>query len=108
MEMANHKRTVFTSEMHTVSFAVAEEFACVAGFYPAHPLTVAIRLKAVFPNGPEIVLINIALVVLATDRGAGRDTAIDKDRSHTDTCHAMEEMVTDFSFVAAQETFATI
>ena len=85
MEMAKHKRAIFATEMHTVTFAVAEEGTGIARFLFFHPGAVTIRFEAVLPNFPEMVLVDITLVVFATNRGASGDVTIDEDGSDRDT-----------------------
>ena len=61
--------------MHAPTLAVAEHLA-VATLALFHPLAVAIRFEAILPHIPEILLVDVALVVLATDAGACRNIAI--------------------------------
>ena len=68
--MTEHQFAVFSAEVHAATLAVAEEFTVVARCKFAHPLTIAVWLEAVLPHIPEIVVVDIALVVLATHTGA--------------------------------------
>ena len=106
--MAEHEGAVLPTEVHAVSFAERPCFAVFAGFELPHPRAVSIGLEAVFPDGPEGVLVDVSLVVFAADGGAGRDGAVDEDGSDGDTCGALVEMVTYASLVGAQITFAGI
>ena len=58
------------AQMHAVSLTIAEEVAVGTGTC-AHPFAVAIGLEAVFPHIHEVVLVDVALVVVATDAGTG-------------------------------------
>ena len=94
--MAKHERAIFATKVHASTFAVAEEFAVVARCKFAHPLAVAVWLEAVLPHIPEIVVVDIALVVLATHAGASRDAAVDEDRRYTHARSTMEQVVAHF------------
>ncbi len=56
--------------MHSVALTVAEPLAggAVVLF---HPAAVAVGTEAVFPNVDEIVLVDVALMVVAADAGTG-------------------------------------
>ena len=64
--MTEHQVAVFTAEMHSPTLAVAEEFTGIAGLYLFHPLAIAIIFETIFPHLPEVVVVDIALVILAT------------------------------------------
>ena len=68
--------------MHAVSFAEGEGFAVFARFELAHPRAVAIGFKTMFPDLPERVAVDIALIVLAANGGTGRDRTVDEDRGY--------------------------
>ena len=68
--MAEQEVTIVVAKVHAVALAVAEEVAVGTGA-SAHPLAVAIGLEAVLPHIHEVVAIDIALMVIATDAGTG-------------------------------------
>ena len=106
--MAKHERSIFTAEVHTPTFAVAEEIAVVARCKFAHPLAVAVVFKAILPYLPEIIVIDIALVVLATHAGASRDAAVDEDRRYTHARSTMEEMVAYLHLIIRHKALAGV
>ena len=66
--MADHERAVFTAKVHAVPFAEPESISVFAGLQLLHPRAVPVWLETIFPDLPEGVAVDIALVVLATDR----------------------------------------
>lgn len=70
--MAELEAAVGVPQMHSAAFAVAEEFAFSA-FAFLHPGPVAINLEAIVPNFHEIVLVDVALIVIGPDAHAGGD-----------------------------------
>ena len=77
-EVALYEVAVIVVEMHAVAFAVAEHLA-VGTVAFACPVAVSVHLEAVFPYVPDVVLVDVALIETAANRGAGRDAAIDED-----------------------------
>ena len=69
MDVAKQEIALPITKMHAVSLTIAEKIAIMALARP-HPLTIAIGLKTVFPHIHEIILIDVALMVVATDAGA--------------------------------------
>ena len=69
-DVAEQESAFAVTEMHAVALTVAEE-PTVGTRTSTHPCTVAIGLEAMFPYIHEIVLVDIALVVVAADAGAG-------------------------------------
>ena len=67
--MAEDEGAVFVAKVHSVSEAVAEPFA-VGTFILAHPLAVSIRTELIFPNIHEIILVDIALMIIRSDARA--------------------------------------
>ena len=106
--MAKHKASILPTEVHSVAFAERESLAGLAGFRLPHPTAVTVRLKSVFPNGPERVFVDIALVVFSPDGGAGRYRTVDENRGNGDTGGALVEMIPYTPFVVAQIAFARI
>ena len=106
--VTEHQFAVFAAEVHASTFAVAEEFAVVARCEFAHPLAVAVGLKAIFPNVPEIVVVDITLIVFATHTGACRDATIYKDAGYTHACGAVEKVVADLHLIIRHKALAGI
>ena len=72
--MAENQLAVFVAQVHAVAAAVAEPFA-VGAFILAHPLTVTIRTKLIFPDIHEIILVDISLMIIRSDaRACGNRT----------------------------------
>ena len=105
--MAEEQATVTVAKMHTIAPTITEILA-VGTFVLAHPFAVAVGLEAIFPNFHEIVLIDVALMIVGTDAGAGGDAAINEHRPYAHTGLTGEEMVAHIALVVAQETLATI
>lgn len=105
--MAEQQFAVVISEVHAVAFAVAPVLAVFA-VIRFHPLVIAMWLEAMFPNIHEIVLVDIALLVVVADACAGTDAAIHEHRSHRYACCAAEHPVANVSFVCSEEAFASV
>lgn len=99
VEMAEHEGTVFAAEVHATTFAVAEQTAVAARREPTHPCAIAIGHETMLPHVPKVIVVDIALIVLATNAGACRYAAVDEDRCDADTCRAVEEMIAHIAFV---------
>lgn len=99
VEMAEHEGAVFAAEVHATAFAVAEQTTVIARREPTHPCAIAIGHETVLPYIPEVIAVDIALIVLATNAGACRYTTVDEDRCDADTCRAVEEMIAHIAFV---------
>ena len=100
MDVTEQETAFSIAQMHTIALAIAEEGAIVT-LACAHPLTVAIGLETMFPHIHEVVLVDVALVVVATNAGAGRDGAVDQDGTNGDACLTGVEVVAHFAFVIA-------
>ena len=107
MDVAEEEVAIAIAEVHAVALAVAEEVAVGTGA-GAHPFAVAVGLEAVFPHVHEVVLIDVALMVVATDAGAGGDGTVDEDGTNGDACLTGVEVVAHFAFVVAKKTFAAV
>ena len=107
MDVAEEEVTLVVAKVHAVALAVAEEVAVGTGA-GAHPFAVAVGLEAVFPHVHEVVLIDVALMVVATNAGAGGDGTIDEDGTNGDACLTGVEVVAHFAFVVAEKTFAAV
>lgn len=63
--MAHHHIAIGIAQMETVSLAVAEHVTVRANA-TLHPLAVAINIEAVVPHIPEAVVIDVALLIIAS------------------------------------------
>ena len=72
-----HQIAFGIAQMHPVAFAIAPVPATGAGA-SAHPFAVAVRLEAVGPYVPEVVLIYIALGIVGAYARARADAAVDE------------------------------
>ena len=106
--MAEHERAVFAPEVHSVSFAEGEGFAVLTGCGLFHPSAVPIGFESMFPHIPEGIAVDVPLVILSADGGAGRNGTIDEDGSDRDACGTVVKMVTYTSFVGTEVAFAGI
>ena len=100
VEMAEEKVSFFVAKVHTAAFAVAEHLAVSAGIL-AHPVAIAIGLKAVFPYVPEAVFVDISLMIVGTDTGTGSDGTIGHHRTYRHTGLTGEEPVAHLSLIIA-------
>ena len=105
---ADHEAVVGTTLVHASTLAILPELAIGTWFQLAHPRTVAKHLEPLLPHLPEIVTIDVALMIVGTDTGTRRDGAIDEHRGHRDARIAMIEMWTHLPFVLTQEALTTI
>ena len=105
--MAEDEFAFFVPEVHAATLAETPVLAGGA-IVLFHPVPVAVGLKAVVPYIHEVVCIDIALVIIGADAGAGRYGAV---RQHTRNAHAgiaEEEIVADVALVIAQEALTAI
>ncbi len=73
--LADLELAVTVAKMESVALAVAPHFA-MGALVGLHPFAVAIFLVAVLPDFPEAVLVDIALMIVASDAEAARDGAV--------------------------------
>ena len=67
----------FTPLVHTAALAVTEEGTRGARFQLTGPGAVTVGFEAILPNLPEVVLVDITLVIVRADAAASRDRTID-------------------------------
>lgn len=96
------------AEMHAVALAVAPYFAVFARFLLAHPVAISVGFKALLPHLPELILVDISLIVLTSNGGAGGDASVDEDTGHLRAGNTLVEVVADLSFPLAQKTLAGV
>ena len=73
--------TIPVAEMHAVALAIAPHLAMLT-LVGLHPFSVAVDLEFVLPNVPKTVLVDIALMVVATNAEATRNGAVGQYGSH--------------------------
>ena len=76
--MAEKELAIAVAQVHTVATAVAE-IAARGTLSALHPLAVAVWVVAVFPHVHEVVLVDVALIVVGTYAGTGGNRAVDHD-----------------------------
>lgn len=93
--------------MHAVALAISEilAFGTVAR---THPFAIAIGVELVFPHLHEVVFVDVPLMIVGADAGAGRDGAVYQHGTHCDACLTSVEMVAHFTLVVAKEALAAI
>ena len=106
-QMAEQQFPVAVAQMHTVTLTVTE-IAARGTIVLLHPLTVAILLVTALPYIHEVILIDIALIVVGSDAGTGSDGTVGHHGAHADTRLTGEETVTHLALVVAEESFAAI
>lgn len=70
MQRAHDEIALIITKMHTAALAVSEVSALGTLALP-HPFTVAVGLETVLPDVHEIILVDIALMIVGTDAGTG-------------------------------------
>ena len=105
--MTEQETAVAVAQMHAVALTVAEILA-VGTNTATHPLALAIGCIAVLPNIHEIVLVDVALMIVGTDAGTGCNGAVGHDGTHGDACLSGEETVTHLALIVAQKALTTI
>ena len=107
VEVTEGELSVAVAEMHASAAAVAEETA-VGALALLHPRTVAEGTEALLPDVHEMVGVDVALMVVGADAGAGRDGAVGQHGGDADACLAEEERVAHVALVVAQKPFAAV
>ena len=100
--VAGEHLTGGVAKVHGAALAVAPGFA-VAALVCLHPAAVAVGLEAVLPDIPEIILVDVALVVVAAYAQAAGYGAVAKDGCYAYARYAVEQMVTYQALVAAHK-----
>ena len=93
--------------MHAIAEAIAEVLT-VCALVLAHPVAVAVGKETALPDVHEVVVVDIALLVVAADAGAGGDGAVDKDGADGDTSLAGVEVVAHLSLIVAEKSLAAV
>ena len=88
------------AQVHAAAAAVFPELAGGAGVL-FHPGAVPVGAEAVLPHVHEIVPVNVALVIIGPDAGAGRNGAVGQHGTDGDTGLTHVEMAADIAFTQA-------
>lgn len=107
LQVAEEQATVAVVQVHAVALTVAEE-GTVSTEPSLHPAAVAEGLETMLPYVHEIVAVNVALVVIGTDAGAGGYRAVRQNGGDTDAGVAGVEAIAHLALVATEEALATV
>ena len=99
--------SIAVAEVHAIALAIAPHLAMLT-LVGLHPFPVAVDLKFILPNVPEIVLVDIALMIIAADTETARNRAISQYGSHIDARTARIIVVAHLAFILAKEAVAAI
>ena len=69
LHVAHHQVSFFITQVHSPTLAIAEHLAGGTITF-LHPIAVAVILETILPHIPEVVFVNISLIVFATNAGA--------------------------------------
>ena len=107
MEVAEQELAVAVAQVHAVTLAVAEVLAAgtLAG---VHPFAMTIGGIAVLPDVHEVVLVDVALIVVCPDAGTGGNGAVGHHGTYCNASLTGEQAVTHLTLVIAEETLAAI
>lgn len=107
VEVANQEVAIIITEVHPITKAVLPAFTSGTGSSFC-PTTVAVLFEPILPYLPKVVVMDVALLVIKTDTGAGTDRAIAEDRGnvHPSTTHI--ELLPHSSLKATKVPLATI
>ena len=98
--MAEEQFAIAVSEVHAIAPAIAEILAILT-FISSCPLSVSIHLIAVFPHLHEVVFIDVALMIVSADAGAGTDAAVCQYGASGDASVAKEKVIAHLSLKVA-------
>ena len=105
--MAEQKLAIIATKMHAITLTVTEVLTLGTLVF-LHPLTMTIGVVTVFPYFHEVVLIDIALIIVGTDTGTSSNRAIGHHRTYRDASLTREKTGTHLTFVITKETLASI
>lgn len=98
--MAEQQFAVAVAQVHAIALTVAEVLA-VGTLAATHPFTVAVGGIAVLPDIHEVVLVDVALMVVGTDAGTGGNGAVGHHGTNGDTGLTGEQPVAHLTLVIA-------
>ena len=107
LQVAEEEVTVAVMQVHAVTLAIAEK-GTVGTHTFFHPATISEGLEAVLPHVHEVVAVDVALVVVGTDAGAGGYRAVRQNGGDTDAGVAGVEAIAHLALVATEEALATV
>lgn len=105
--MAEDETALAIAQVHAVAPA-EPPIATVLAVVLAHPVALAIGQITVLPYVHEVVVIDIALMIVGTDAGTGGDGAVGHHGAYRHTCLTVEKHIANLTFVTTQETLAAI
>ena len=97
--VAEQQFAILVSQVESIAFAISEHLA-VATLIFLHPTAVTEHLVAVGPHIPEIICVDVALMVVGSDARTGGYTSVGKDRPDMFACIALVECVTHLRLIA--------
>ena len=100
--VAGKHRARRVPQMHGAALAVSPNFA-VRALPRLHPAAVAVGLESILPHIPEIIIVDVALMVVAAYAQAAGYGAVAKDGCYAYARYAVEQMVTYQALVAAHK-----
>ena len=102
--VAGKHRARRVPQMHGAALAVPPGFA-VRALPRLHPAAVAVGLESVLPHIPEIIIVDVALMVVAAYAQAAGYGAVTQDGCYAYSCYAVEHVVTYQTLVSAHKAF---
>ena len=95
---------VRVTQVHGSALAVAPHLA-VPALTRLHPAAVTVQFESVFPDIPEIICVDIALMVVTAYAQAARNRTVIKYGGDTHTGYTAEQMVTDNALIRTEKAF---
>lgn len=90
--MTEQQFAVAIAEVHAIALTIAE-ILTVGTLVALHPTAVTIQHVTVLPHVHEVVLVDIPLIIVGTDAGAGSDGTVGHHGTHADARLTGEETV---------------
>ncbi len=106
-QVAEEESAIVVAQVHAATLAVAPHVAVGTGS-GLFPRTVAEQLETVLPDIPEIVAVDIALMVVGTDAAASRDASVVEHGAYGDTGLAEEGTVAHVELMMTEESLAAV
>lgn len=107
LQVAEEEVTVAVMQVHAVTLTVAKK-GTVGTHTFFHPATIAEELETVLPHIHEVILVDVALVVVGTNAGTGGDRAVRQNGGDTDAGVAGIEAIAHLALVTAKEAFTAV
>src|SRR5574344_514503 len=106
-QMTKQQPTVIITQMHAVASTISEIFAFLTIFSP-HPFTVPVFLIPRVPHLPEVIFINVALMIIRADAWASRNGTVIQHRCRIDSCITEEKVMTHLALIITEESLAAV